>query len=152
MRNLTDNRQAGRLPLGVPLPRPMETAQPPTNDVSASNLLFGSLALTVTLALIRHHLLPVGNQASDALFAGGLAVVAVLYSGLFYAIRRGHYWAKGMLLLLVVLGVLGSLIDYRTTFSAKNLDPWNVISTLVHYGARVWALLLLFQKPRPQWR
>ena len=138
--------------MGVPLPYPMETAPPPTNDVLASNLLFGSLVLTVTLALIRHHLLPAGNQASDALFAGGLAVVAVLYSGLFYAIRRGHYWAKVMLLMLLVLGVLGSLINYRTTFSAKNLDPLNVISTFVHYGGRVWALLLLFKKPRPQLR
>jgi len=128
----------------------METAQPPTNDTLASNLLFGSLALTVTLALIRHHLVPAGNQASDALFTGGLAVVALLYSGLFYAIRRGHYWAKVMLLMLFVLALLGSLISYRTTFSAKNMDPLNVVSTLVHYGGRVGALFLLFKKPRPQ--
>ena len=133
---------------GVLLSQPMQNAQPPTNDVSASNLLFGSLALTVTLALIRHHLLPANNRASDVVFAGGLVVVAVLYSGLFYAIRRGHYWAKVMLLMLMGLGVLGSLITYRTTFSAKNLDPLNVVSTLVHYGARIWALLLLFKKPQ----
>ena len=128
----------------------METAQPPTNDILASNLLFGSLALTVTLALIRHHLLPADNQASDTLLAGGLAVVALLYSGLFYAIRRGHYWAKVMLLMLLVIGVLGSLINYHTTFSAKNMDPLNVVSTLSHYGARIGALFLLFKKPRPQ--
>ena len=128
----------------------MKTAQQPTTDVFASNLLFGSLVLTLTLTLIRHHVLPAGNQASDALFAGGLAVAALLYSGLFYAIRRGHYWAKVMLLMLLAMGVLGSLISYRTTFAAKNLDPLNVMSTLIHYGARVWALLLLFKKPRPQ--
>lgn len=119
-------------------------------DVMASNLLFSSLALIMAIALIRHHLLPASNQASDALFAGGLAVVALLYSGLFYAIRRGHYWAKVMLLMLLALGLLGSLINYRTTFAAKNLDPLNVMCTLIHYGARVWALLLLFKKPRPQ--
>ena len=142
----------GRRPLGVTLPHLMKIAQHPTNDVLASNLLFGSLVLTLLLTLIRHHVLPAGNQASDALFGGGLAVVALLYSGLFYAIRRGHYWAKVMLLMLLVLGVLGSLINYRTMFSTKNLDPLNVISTFVHYGGRVWALLLLFKKPRPQLR
>ncbi|MBC8083042.1 MAG: hypothetical protein H7Z21_07500 [Hymenobacter sp.] len=119
-------------------------------DVLASNLLFGSLALTMAMALIRHHVLPAGNQASDARFTGGLAVVALLYSGLFYAIRRGHYWAKVMLLLLFLLALLGAVITYQTTFSPKNLDPLNVASTLVHYGVRVWVLLLLFRQPGSQ--
>lgn len=136
----------------MPLPRSIETAQPTPNDVLASNLLFSSLALNVTLALIRNHLLPAGNQVSDAVITGEMAAIVLLYGGLSFAIRRGHDWAKWMLLLLMGLGALGSLITYRTSFAAKNLDPLNVISTLVHYGAHFGALLLLFKKPRPQLR
>ena len=125
-----------------------ETIRAHRRDVRASNLLFGSLALTVALALVRHLVLHLDVRSPGPVFAGMLAVTALLYSGLFYAIRRGHYWAKVMLLLLFGAAGVGSLITYKTTLAHLQLDPLNVISNVVHYSARVWALVLLFHKPR----
>ena len=125
------------------------TAQQRKNDVLASNLLFGSLVLTIVIALIRHRIMPANNHASDTLFAGGLAVIALLYGLLFYAIRQGHYWAKVVLLLLFILAFTGSIIMHKTAISAGNTDALNVADNVIHYGFHIWALFLLFIKSRP---
>jgi hypothetical protein len=126
----------------------METAQQRRTDIRASNVLFGSLLFSIVILLLRIWIFKLlSTSLHPAIWLTVLTPVA-LCAGIYYAIRLGQHWAKLLLLLVFILGVAFNVWDYQTLVYSLHSDRLYVINYIVGYVCQVWALVLLFRKPR----
>jgi hypothetical protein len=126
----------------------METAQQRSTDIRASNVLFGGLLFSIVILQLRIWIFKIiPNTLHPAVWLT-VATPIALCAGLYYAIRLGQYWAKLLLLLIFILGVAFNVWDYQTLVRSLHSDRLYVINYVVGYMCQVWALVLLFRKPR----
>jgi hypothetical protein len=75
----------------------------------------------------------------------------LLIASWYYIIRLGKKWTQYLLLVLFIGSLILSIADHPEEL----LDTWRTswlatCSYIINYGAQLWALLILFWRPRPQ--
>jgi hypothetical protein len=123
----------------------MEITSPHRNDVLASNLLYIWLVVSFVSSVLRP-LLHIVLPPRSALAPVATILCFFLYAGFFYAIRRGKWWAKILLAVLFMGAVMSGIADFRNF----KLDFLNMLSYVLYVVSHIWALVLLFKKPRLQ--
>jgi hypothetical protein len=128
----------------------MHPTQQRRREILASNILFAGLAISLLFWRLHllGHALPATTKPLKWWVEVGTYLVIV---GWYYAIRLGKQWAKYLLLALFV----GSLVLNLTYHPERLLHTWRTswlaaASYAIAQGAQLWALVLLFRKPRFQ--
>jgi len=117
--------------------------------VLASNILFAGLALSTVFWLLSKQFYPQPALAHP-LSPWILVAAGLLMLGWYYAIRLGHRWARVLLLILFVTSVVLNLTFHNERLMHQLRTDWPfALSNVVNYGSQLWALILLFRRPRP---
>jgi hypothetical protein len=90
-------------------------------------------------------------EVADAMLVGGLVMSAVFFGFVALVVfltRRGHYWARWILLALLAFGWLMGLYDLPRSLGET---PGAALADLLITAAEVWACYLLFLSPGATW-
>jgi hypothetical protein len=142
-------------------PAPMNLRK---DDVLASNLLFGFLAISVVeqfvLASMLHFYLelPNGSKLSSVEMTSVSAAIWlpqvigwVAISSCYYAVRKGKQWAKVLVLVLFVWRLYSSTYLADSVFAGviiRGQPNWSSLVAAFKVMLNVAALVLMFRKPQ----
>jgi hypothetical protein len=131
----------------------MRTAEQHRNDVLASNILYGSLAVSFLLSVMGLFIADAPPGTRSPMF-GLLLLVHSVEAGLYYAIRVGKPWAKILLLLLVGLSAISTVLPLlsgdQEALNQLREDTWGAVKEVIAFTADIVALVLLFRRPPVQ--
>jgi hypothetical protein len=132
----------------------MQTNQLRRNDVLATNLLFGALAIGTVIMFLRVAVFKADNPFLGTKHIGSAVIITswvigyALTIGLYYAVRLGKRWARTLLLISFVLNIVFAIFYHDKLVRSLHTDLLYVLNYIVGYAIQIWALVLLFRKPQ----
>jgi hypothetical protein len=123
-----------------------------TRNVLASNLLFGTLVLSLTFSILESYLPHPLPRHYTPWTVAMLAAVYLLRALLYYAIRIDKQWAKKILLAIYLVNGALAVLFYSTNPLARQMarHPVEIFSTVIVEATVGIALILLFKKDASQ--
>ncbi|UWX60870.1 hypothetical protein N0B40_01065 [Chryseobacterium oranimense] len=110
------------------------------NHTKAANLMYLSGALSIGNMIWVYESL---NSPSS--IATAIAILAFIF-GMGYLAGKGIDWVKYVLLITFLIGLIGIQSIYFNLLSDPVLGILNIAQTIL----QIWAIILLFQVPKPQ--
>jgi hypothetical protein len=118
----------------------MEAARERSQEIAATNVLFGGLAISAVISLLE----------APSLFhklttLGMLLLGYLVMAGFYYAIRVGISVFKWLFLIGTALNLVYSLVYYQKTLHGIGTNFLPVANYVVFFGSRLIAAVLLLR-------